>query len=326
MATFNLCTRLTAGLAKLYRSIEPPLSSPSPPALPRLPVSPTPTAYASEPRAPALQDDVSGDSDDDVEEIINLIPIGSDHSIPSPVSQARDSARDLFLDTPITTIVPPKAPLPKPKAPRATPTLVAHRYRIERPLGKGTFGSIFLATDTYYQPWYARHVTLKFIAAEHETMARTEYKRLRWINSQDPENTVPILRAHHAFYTDTGDYCLVMDCLMGGQVTLNPIAGPFPTTSRSAIQLNAHYHEQMRLMAVRKIAVQILSALALLNRLRLAHTDLKPENILRESSESLAVKLIDFGNVVAYEDFGLYYYDFEIQTLAYRAPEAHFLQ
>ncbi|KAJ1974320.1 hypothetical protein H4R34_004760, partial [Dimargaris verticillata] len=321
MAMFNLCTRLTAGLAELYRSIEPLSSSPSPPALPCLPVSPTPTALVSKPRAPALRDGASSDSDDDVEDTINLVPIGLDRTIPSPVSQTWDSARDVSQSTPTITITPPKGCLPVPKTPLAASNLVAHRYRMESPLGQGTFGSIFLATDTYYQPWYIRHVTLKFIAAEHETMARTEYKRLRWINSQDPDNTVPILRAHHAFYTDKGDYCLVMDCLMGGQVTLNPILDPFPTTSNSAIKLNAHYHEQMRLMAVRKIAAQMLSALALLNRLRLAHTDLKPENILRESSNSLAVKLIDFGNVVAYEDFELYYHDFEIQTVAYRAPE-----
>lgn len=111
----------------------------------------------------------------------------------------------------------------------------------------------------------------------------------------------------------------------------------------------------------RHVALQLVSALVLLHNHGLVHADIKPENVLlavddeettgalgrRSTSPSfnlddlmrggvesgagvpwrgcstarLAVKLCDFGNAIHSSEAGLYYDDFEIQTLAYRAPE-----
>lgn len=109
---------------------------------------------------------------------------------------------------------------------------------------------------------------------------------------------------------------------------------------------------------VRHVALQLVSALLLLHNHGFIHADIKPQNVLlrvkerwrerdaagggwRDPSpqrvrlqdfmfgqaheggvESLTVKLCDFGNAIHKSEAYLYYGDFEIQTLAYRAPEA----
>lgn len=105
---------------------------------------------------------------------------------------------------------------------------------------------------------------------------------------------------------------------------------------------------------IRHVALQLVSALLLLRNHGLIHADIKPENFLlkveegrtgveaagkRRSArrvglwdlvrgrtrmggvESLTVRLGDLGNAIHKSEAYLYYGDFEIQTLAYRAPE-----
>lgn len=97
---------------------------------------------------------------------------------------------------------------------------------------------------------------------------------------------------------------------------------------------------------IRHVAFQLVSALLLLQNHGLIHADIRPENILlkidgcREEighgvcledfmrgravatgTESLTVNLADFGNAIHKSEAYLYYRDFELQTLPYRAPE-----
>lgn len=93
--------------------------------------------------------------------------------------------------------------------------------------------------------------------------------------------------------------------------------------------LLTHYHRKFssrpldQLNHIRKVAVQLLAALAFLEQQGYIHADLKPENILmvHDGTGGLQVKLIDFGNAMDVTEQVLYHDDFEVQSLFYRAPE-----
>ena len=76
-------------------------------------------------------------------------------------------------------------------------------------------------------------------------------------------------------------------------------------------------YQGLSLIHIRKIAIQILSAVRLLRRLKIVHCDFKPENIMLRHKNRLALKLIDFGSA-CYEDAKPYTY---VQSRYYRAPE-----
>nr|KAG5693937.1 hypothetical protein BaRGS_008206 [Batillaria attramentaria] len=78
------------------------------------------------------------------------------------------------------------------------------------------------------------------------------------------------------------------------------------------------------LQALRKVALQLLQVLGFLRQNNTIHADLKPENILLRSVRDLnSLRVIDFGNAInhVHREMSLYYKDFEVQTLLYRAPE-----
>jgi serine/threonine protein kinase len=92
----------------------------------------------------------------------------------------------------------------------------------------------------------------------------------------------------------------------------------------------------VRQAALRKVASQVLLGVSLLHdKMGYIHADLKPENILKcrngtlyqrcalkvVSPGSMRLKLIDLGNAVPIDRTSLYYNDFEIQSVHYRAPE-----
>ena len=76
----------------------------------------------------------------------------------------------------------------------------------------------------------------------------------------------------------------------------------------------------LSLAHIRKIAIQMLSAIRLLRRLKIIHCDFKPENVMLKQANRLSLKLIDFGSA-CYEDSKPYTY---VQSRYYRAPEIIF--
>ncbi|XP_013388897.2 uncharacterized protein LOC106157711 [Lingula anatina] len=78
---------------------------------------------------------------------------------------------------------------------------------------------------------------------------------------------------------------------------------------------------------LKKVTVKLLQALGFLKQQNVIHADLKPENILLESEHNFSsLKIADFGNAFhcVHDEVSLYYDDFELQTLLYRAPEVMF--
>ncbi|CAG8585471.1 13090_t:CDS:1 [Acaulospora colombiana] len=105
-------------------------------------------------------------------------------------------------------------------------------------------------------------------------------------------------------------------------------------------------NEQYKLQIIRKLACQLLITLMHTRKWGILHADLKLENIVCTTgmstyfvndddelsfnllsngvlrpATSLDLRVIDFGNAMKLEDVVKYFETFQVQTLAYRAPE-----
>jgi hypothetical protein len=119
-------------------------------------------------------------------------------------------------------------------------------------------------------------------------------------------------------------------------------AGPSAAASGSAGSVRAP-RPRLAIETLRLASAQLLGALASMHSRQLVHADLKPDNIMLEpplppgageragASRALSapggsglggrVLLIDFSNAMGLHEAPAYHDDFEVQTLAYRAPE-----
>lgn len=155
-----------------------------------------------------------------------------------------------------------------------TGEIVASRYRLERRIGKGGMGTI----------WVAQHleleapVAMKFIDA---TMTDNEL----WLTRFDREaKAAAALRSPHVvqvldYGTDRGQRFLVMELLEGED-------------------LSRRLHKVGRFTPLEVLAIvaQVGKALALAAKLKILHRDLKPGNIfLAQVGDEEIVKVLDFG-------------------------------
>lgn len=134
--------------------------------------------------------------------------------------------------------------------------------------------------------------------------------------------TLPIVGAGASFFAGS-TYHLVLEALEPGPIAL-PECPHLPRCLGAGCVV--------RQAALRKVALQVLLGVSLLHdQMGYVHADLKPENILRCRngdpclSSPMKVKLIDLGNAVPIDRLSLYYNDFDIQSVQYRAPEVLFL-
>lgn len=79
---------------------------------------------------------------------------------------------------------------------------------------------------------------------------------------------------------------------------------------------------QLRLF--KKIMLQSLKFLAFLHSNQLIHADIKVDNLMFCKRDAINIRFIDFGNALHVSNSVHYYDTFEIQPLAYRAPEVVF--
>ncbi|MEP7127000.1 MAG: protein kinase [Byssovorax sp.] len=153
-------------------------------------------------------------------------------------------------------------------------TIVAGKYRIERPLTRGGMGSI----------WVARHLTLNMpvavklmaptLAATTEGRARFEREARAAARIQSP-NVAQI----HDYGVEDGTPYIVMELLIGED-------------------LGARLHRTRRLpiAAVAAILTPIAKALRRAHEAGIVHRDLKPANIfLARADDDEIVKVLDFG-------------------------------
>jgi serine/threonine protein kinase len=167
-------------------------------------------------------------------------------------------------------------PAPSSTAPRhdrRPGRIVAGRYRLERLLGTGGMGDVWLATDEVL----ARPVAIKEFTLGEEVLdsASASTRVLREAQAAAQVSHPGIVRIHDLAAHD-GRLWIVME----------PLSGP---TLAQAIR----QHGRMDPARVLEIAVQLLAALDALHRAGVVHRDVKPSNVQLSANDR--VVLIDFG-------------------------------
>jgi len=161
------------------------------------------------------------------------------------------------------------SPLGSPGAPGGswTPPSEFDEFRLERPLGRGGMGVVYLAYDTSLD----RHVAVKFIADSQPKPWVREYfeNEARILAQVQDPNVVQVFRVGKA----DGHPYIVSEYITGS--SLAELALPIPW--RQALGLG----------------LGLVRGLAAAHRRGVLHRDLKPSNVLL--TEAGEVKLLDFG-------------------------------
>jgi class 3 adenylate cyclase len=169
------------------------------------------------------------------------------------------------------------APRSKIDAQFGTGARVAGRYRIERRLGTGGMGEVYLARDEARN----RLIALKILhrhMADNLTMVNRFRREARIMRELSNPHAVTI---HDFGQTDDGALYLAMEYLQGE--TLSALL------ERQGTLVPKH---------VLEITLDLLDVLADAHRLGIIHRDLKPQNVFlakRTGAPSPVVKLLDFG-------------------------------
>ncbi|KAK0407294.1 hypothetical protein QR680_019123 [Steinernema hermaphroditum] len=174
------------------------------------------------------------------------------------------------------------------------------RFRVDRRIGRGSFGQVVRAWDFYEQ----REVAVKIIKNRPAFYRQAQYeiRLLEMMNAQDPENRYPIVRML-GYFEWKQHLCIVFELL-----------------ASSLFELVARTHYRgVPIDLTRAIGSQLATTLVFLaqNPLNIIHCDLKPENVLFCRQGHRAIKVIDFGSSCQ-QNAAVQTY---IQSRYYRAPE-----
>jgi tetratricopeptide (TPR) repeat protein/predicted Ser/Thr protein kinase len=150
-----------------------------------------------------------------------------------------------------------------------TPGQQISRYRIQRPLGKGGMGVVYLAEDTRLN----RLVALKFLASD----SLNEHDKLRFLNEARAAASIrhPNICPIHDIEEAEGRLFISMDYLEGETLDKRLLRGPIPVTQ--AVD----------------IAIQIARGLDKAHGLGTVHRDIKSANIILGPDGH--VSILDFG-------------------------------
>ncbi|MBL8681941.1 MAG: protein kinase [Myxococcales bacterium] len=165
-------------------------------------------------------------------------------------------------------------------ADRKTGAVIATRYTLERQLGEGAFGEVWIASDAKA---FGRHVAVKFLLQQH--LANEEVVRRFWQEGQataalSHPNVVALLE----FGEDHGVPYLVSEFVEG-----EPLRKVLDRASEERRLLSA----DEALSVFRQACAGVLAA----HQKNIVHRDLKPENIMVQGigSPAVMVKVLDFG-------------------------------
>ena len=176
-------------------------------------------------------------------------------------------------------------------------SIVENDYRLEKTIGKGSYGKVKLATQLSTN----EKVALKFISRA-SIKKPTHWTRIR--------REINLLRAmHHPHivklydYKDNGsDILLMMEYISGGDLF---------------DRIVHHRDQRFSEKEARPLFRQIISAVDYCHQNRIIHRDLKPENLMVDDRNQ--IKLIDFGFANIYSPRG--YLETNCGSPLYASPE-----
>jgi eukaryotic-like serine/threonine-protein kinase len=198
---------------------------------------------------------------------------GDDESLREEVEAllVADASNDDFLDTPALEFA--KSILPE--EPEETPEFAAGdkvgRYTIQRLLGAGGMGSIYLAQDERL----GRKVALKFIAREFATDPRRVQRFEQEARVVSLLNHPNVCVIHETGVTENVRHYIAMEYIQG--ITLREKLQTDSLTPLEAVH----------------IAIHVAAALGSAHAAGIVHRDIKPENIMLRPDGY--VKVLDFG-------------------------------
>lgn len=175
------------------------------------------------------------------------------------------------------------------------------RYRLDRMLGQGKFGLVYLAWDEHLQ----RDVAIKFPTAEHFKDSRhaSEYlSEARTLARLSHPHILPVYDIGHdtTGTIQEGAIFVVSRFIAGG------------TLGARIKQARPTYTDTVKLL------IPIAEALAAAHEHRIIHRDVKPENVLIEEATGRPF-LADFGLAIREEDYRQH--PGQAGTPAYMSPE-----
>ncbi len=177
-------------------------------------------------------------------------------------------------------------------------TLLADTYRIEKPLGRGGMGELYVAQHERL----GSRVAVKILHAaftDHELALARFYREAKAMARIRSPYVATVL---DALQTADGRPCLVVELLDGEDLQQRLRGG----------RLNVDEALQL--------AIQVCSGLEAAHAVGVIHRDLKPSNILLDDGQQVA-KLVDFGVAHLDGDAQLTQTGTVVGTPAYMAPE-----
>jgi 5'-AMP-activated protein kinase catalytic alpha subunit len=186
---------------------------------------------------------------------------------------------------------------PSPETRMSNGTIISTRYRLERTIGKGSYGKVKLAVDLQT----GQRVAIKFIARSSIRKPAHTIRIRREINLLTALFHGNIVGLYGTLETVT-DIILVMEYVEGADL-FERIVG----------HADQRYPED----EARPIFEQIVAAMEYCHQHRVVHRDLKPENVMVDSKGQ--VKLIDFGFANMYHPRG--FLETNCGSPLYAAPE-----
>ncbi|MCB5233801.1 MAG: serine/threonine protein kinase [Candidatus Cloacimonetes bacterium] len=170
-------------------------------------------------------------------------------------------------------------------------------YEIEKLLGKGGMGTVYLAKDSFLDRRVAIKELSPLLTADSELVQRFR-NEARMQAKLNHANIVSL----HSFFEQSGRYYMVMEYAEGRTLKelINQI-GPIP--------------EKRALNILR----QLVSALQYAHELGIVHRDIKPSNIILDANDR--VKILDFGIARIMGERGLTQTGQQLGTVVYMSPE-----